>query len=263
MLGDVRERLLKRGEQVLGHLVGDRVDWSLEPQFRREAERLARRIDLGEDVDPQPSSAWCLQREDGAADLANGVVEVRRGMSDAFVDVVSRARRQHGLEVQTRRKQTLNDLVVEVSGDSLSIFQHRELLNALQEPRVVDRDARSRRERDRKVLILCTEFLGTLFLAEVEIPEDRVADANGDAEERSHARMVRGKTVRLGVRREIAQAKRLRIDDEESKDPVSLGEIPDGRIGLGVDADGDELTEAPVSADDAERPVSSPNEFAR
>jgi two-component system, NarL family, response regulator DevR len=152
---------------------------------------------------------------------------------------------------------------VEVPGDSLSIFQHRELFHALHESRVVDGDARCRRERYRKVLIRCTELLGTLFLAEVEIPEDGVADANGDAEERSHARMVRGEPVRLGVRREIAQAKRFRIDDEESKDAVPLGEIPDGGIGLGVDADSEELAQAPIVADDAERPVVSPNEFAR
>jgi hypothetical protein len=88
VLDDVRECLLKRGEEVLGHFVGDRVDWSLEPQFRREPERLARCIDLGEDVDPQPSFARGLQRENGGADLANGFVEVLCGMSDAFVDVV-------------------------------------------------------------------------------------------------------------------------------------------------------------------------------
>jgi hypothetical protein len=44
---------------------------------------------------------------------------------------------------------------------------------------------------------------------------------------------------------------------------VPFGETPDSRVPLGVDPDGDELAEAPVLADDAERAVVRSDERAR
>src|SRR5215204_5783821 len=98
MLDYVREGLLEHGEQLLGRLVGDDgVDWPVEAQLRDESERLARRIDLGEDVDSESLPSRRLQGEDRVADLADGLVEVRGGVGDSLVQVVAGARRQHGL----------------------------------------------------------------------------------------------------------------------------------------------------------------------
>ncbi len=67
--------------------------------------------------------------------------------------------------------------------------------------------------------------------------------------------MVRGEADGLVVGAEVAQPKRSRIDDEEAEDPVTLGQMTDGGIPLGIDARRDELAEVPVLADDAERSV--------
>src|SRR5205814_679589 len=86
-------------------------------------------------------------------------------------------------------------LVVEVAGDSLAIFQHGELLDALHETRVVDLDARRGRQCYRQVLVVLAEFFRALLLAEIQIPEHRVSNPNRDAEERTHRRMVRRSTI--------------------------------------------------------------------
>ena len=62
---------------------------------------------------------------------------------------------------------------------------------------------------------------------------------------------------------EIAEAQRPWIDDEETEDPVPLGQMTDGGIALGLDAHGDELAEVLVIADDAERAVLGRDQRAR
>jgi hypothetical protein len=142
VLGDVRKDLLKHGEHVLSHLVGDeRIDQTLEAQLRGEAERFARRIDLGKDVDAKASLARRLQCEDRVAKLADRLVELGGGVSDPVVQVILGRRRHHGLQLQPRRKEALDHLVVEVTGDAAPILEHRQLLHAFDKSRLVDRDA--------------------------------------------------------------------------------------------------------------------------
>ena len=62
---------------------------------------------------------------------------------------------------------------------------------------------------------------------------------------------------------EVAQAQRPWVDDEDSEDPVTLGQMTDGGIPLGIDARRDELAEVPVLADDAERSVVGRDQRAR
>ena len=75
--------------------------------------------------------------------------------------------------------------------------------------------------------------------------------------------MIRGEADGPVVGAEVAQAERSWIDDEEPEDPVTLGQVTDGRIPLGLDACGDELAQMLVFADDAERAVVGSDERAR
>jgi hypothetical protein len=113
------------------------------------------------------------------------------------------------------------------------------------------------------VLVHLRELVRTLLLAEIEVPENLVPDADGNTEKRMHGRMVRREPVRLRVRREVSQPQRPGVDDEEAEDPVTLGQVTDCGVGLAVDADRDELGQAPVIADHADRGVTSADELTR
>ena len=67
--------------------------------------------------------------------------------------------------------------------------------------------------------------------------------------------MVRWESERVRVRREIAEAEWLRVDDQATEDAMALGQRSDPGDGGGVEAGVDELGQPAVGADDAERSV--------
>ena len=131
------------------------------------------------------------------------------------------------------------------------------------EPRVLDRDPGRGCQCDREALVVLGELVGAPLVAEVQVAEHDISHTDRNAEERAHVGMVRREADGLVVGAEIAQAQRPWIDDQEAEDPVSLGQMADGGVALGLDAYGDELAEMPVFADDAERAVVGRDERAR
>src|SRR2546430_14510133 len=68
---------------MISSRLGDgRVDRAFEPKFGREPEYLARRIDVGEDVDAYAASRSSLEGEDRATDVADRLVDLFHGLRD-------------------------------------------------------------------------------------------------------------------------------------------------------------------------------------
>ena len=96
------------------------------------------------------------------------------------------------LQQHARGEKPLDDKVVQVASDAVTFFEQRHpflLGSSLVEP---DGDACGRCQGDDETLIAFGELRFTLFLGQVQVPEHVVGHANGDAEEATHRRVVRG-----------------------------------------------------------------------
>src|SRR5256886_5812715 len=177
--------------------------------------------------------------------------------------LLEKKKKQHRLERHPGREEALDDLVVEVAGNSLAVFEDGDLFRALHQPGVLDRNSVGGRQCDREALVFLAELAGVPLFAQVQVSEHGISHADGHAEERAHVWMVRGEADGLVVDAEIPQAQRTWVDDEEPEDPLTLGQVTDGGVTLWVDAHGDELAEMLVLADHAERAVVGPDQRAR
>ncbi len=134
----------------------------------------------------------------------------------------------------------------------------------LEQRRVVDRNAGGSCQHLHELLVDVSEHLGRLLVGEVEVAEDAVTHANGDAEEAVHRRMVRGEAHAGRVLADVGQAQRRGIHDQEPEDPESLGERSDASARLVLDADGDELRKAGTGVvEHAQRAVAGVDEGDR
>ena len=115
----------------------------------------------GEDLVAQAASRDTrrLEREDGRADLADGVVEVTDGGLDAGGEL--RRRQAHGaLQRQAGGEEALDDGVVEVGGDALAVLDEREVGEAGVQAGVVDGDGGRRGQGNGQPLVLLAELGG-------------------------------------------------------------------------------------------------------
>src|SRR5256886_11077123 len=107
---------------MISSRLGDgRVDRAFEPKFGREPEYLARRIDVGEDVDAYAAPRSSLEGKDRATDVADRLVDLFHGLRDVAPDLGA-SNRQRRLERHSRRGQSLEDLVVEPACDALPVL---------------------------------------------------------------------------------------------------------------------------------------------
>src|SRR5437588_12558104 len=115
---------------MIGSRLGDgRVDRAYEPKFGREPEHLARRIDVGEDVDAYATPRSSLEGEDRATDVADRLVDLFHGLRDVARDL-GPSNRQRRLQGHSRREQSLDDFVVELAGDALPVLAGGQVLEA-------------------------------------------------------------------------------------------------------------------------------------
>ena len=68
-----------------------------------------------------------LQREDGAADLSDRLVQVDDGLLDAL-DFVGRHSTQRTFERHAGREEALDHEIVQVARDAVAVAEHRKLL---------------------------------------------------------------------------------------------------------------------------------------
>jgi hypothetical protein len=119
-------------------------------------------------------------------------------------------------------------------------------------------------ERHHDLLVVVAELGGAQLLGQVQVAEDLVADAHGDAEEAVHRRMVRREPVRVGVFANVRKPDRVRIGDQEPQHAAAVRQVADLGVGRGVDAVGDEVDQlGAIGADHAQRAVSRAAQRAR
>jgi hypothetical protein len=184
-----------------------------------------------------------VQLEDGRAHLPHGLVEVVDGPVQPLDDRRGEVGPEDGLEAEAGGEQALDHPVVEVAGDALAVLEHHHLAHPLVEAGLLDGEAGGDGQGHGHLLVDVGEDLLALAVAQVEVAEDLVADADGHAEERRHRRVVRGEPEAVGMLAQVRQPDRLGVDDQQAQDAVALGQLADGPPPLLVDADGDELRE--------------------
>ena len=163
--------------------------------------------------------------------------------------------RRRVLELKAHAVEGLDDAVMQIHADAVSLLLHRHLLDLLVEAGILDRDRRLCRERAHRLLVIGAEFLGPLLLGQVEVPERRTAIEDRDPEKAPHRRMVRRKAHRARMRVKIAEAKGgvFLLKDTEQTEPVR--ERSDPSALLVADPGGDELLDESIRVEDAERGV--------
>ena len=129
------------------------------------------------------------------------------------------------------------------------------LLGLGEPPRVGDRRAGRRGQRDGQLLIFCAELPATVAFGEVKVAEDFLPDADRDTEEAGHRRMSRRETRRRRMSGQVSKPDRDRLAGQQAQDPPARGQVADPRDQLAVHADVHELLKSPVAAQDAERRV--------
>ena len=244
MLGDVGQRLARHRHQFGAELVADGgVDRAVEADDRFEAEAASGlRAQLDQLLAQRPAGeAQRVQLEDRRPHVAHRAVEVVDGGEQPTFDGGIGGEAHGRLQCEAGGEQSLDDRVVEVARNALTILDRRQLGDASVEACVLDGRAGGDSEADGELLVDVGERVLALLVAEVEVAEHGAADHHRHAEERSHRRMVRWETEARRVFAQIGEAQRLRIDDQQAEDPVALGEVADRRTGFLVDADRDEL----------------------
>jgi hypothetical protein len=128
--------------------------------------------------------------------------------------------------------------------------------------RVLDDEPGSARERLHEPLVLGGERATAVLLGEVQVAEDRAADAHRNPEERAHRRVVRREAVGTRVSTQVVEPQGSRLVDQEAQDAPAAGQVADLPVQRLVDAVGDEVVEVSVGADDTQCAVPSAGQLA-
>ena len=172
--GDVAQGLVDHTEEVAGRgrvgLLQEIANMQLDVDHRVVPELL----DHGNQAVDERRSAQQLrsQAEDEVPDVPDRQVQAVDRPLDPSLDLVGIVADQlrHVLERQPDRIDVLDDPVVEVLADPLALVDHREPLDLLVEPRVLDRDPGMDGEGLDERLILRGELVGTGLVREVQVP---------------------------------------------------------------------------------------------
>lgn len=130
---------------------------------------------------------------------------------------------------------------MEVPSDALTVFVQGQVGDALVEAGVLDRDSGCDGEARDQLLVELGELRPCGLLGEVEVPEHLTTDEDRHPEERGHVGVVGWEPRRFRVSRQVGQAQRSRVDDEDAEDAVTFGQVADLAVGLVVDAHRQEL----------------------
>ena len=164
MAGHVRQSLPDRRQQVRGDRFGhQRVDGTVEDDPWFEPQHRGRF--LHQRSHPVANAVTAVggrrQPEDGRTDVLDRDVEIVNGLFDPFhhPDVVAN-QPGRALERQPGREQPLDDGVVEIAGDALTVVDQRQRLHRHVQPGVVDGHRRGAGQPDGEFLVELTELGG-------------------------------------------------------------------------------------------------------
>ena len=126
----------------------------------------------------------------------------------------------------------------------------------LVQARVLDRDRGLRREQGHELLVLVRELLVPLLLRQVQVPVGDTAQQDRHAEERPHRRMAGREAHRARILRQVPEAERHCVPDQDAEDALTVGLLADGRAQLGADPGGQKAFEPGAGGvDHAERRI--------
>ncbi len=153
--GRVGQRLAQRGERLLGRLGPDAgAEAGAEPQRRGEAEHVGHLLDQGDDVAAQVRPGRGvpgLQREDGGADVLDGLVHRVDRVGDPAGHLRPGDHRHGALQRHAGGVQPLDDQVVQVTRDPVAVLVQRQPLGLGPARGQLERDARLGGERGHDV----------------------------------------------------------------------------------------------------------------
>ncbi|EFL07517.1 predicted protein [Streptomyces sp. AA4] len=132
----------------------------------------------------------------------------------------------------------------------------------LVQPRVLDRAARRRGERQRQLLVLLAEP-APRGVGEIEVAEHLAAHPDRDAQEARHRRMPLGEPGRAGIVLQPVQPHRARVLDDRAEQALALGQPADPLDRLRVRPGVHEFRQPPVRPDHAQRRVPRFDQLAR
>ena len=120
------------------------------------------------------------------------------------------------------------------------------------------------REQGDDLLVFGGELLPSCLLRQVEVAERPAAKQYRDAEECVHLGVVCGEADRTRICRQVRQAERFCVSDEDAEDAAPARQLADCRMRLGVDADRHKALEPFVRlVDYAERRVAGARQRRR
>ena len=174
------------------------------------------------------------------------------------------------LQRQPGGEQSLDDVVVEVTGDPFAFFEQPGGAGLFVQAGVLDRQAGGGGQSDRELLIDVGEHLAVGLVRQVQVAVDDAAQPDRHPEERRHRRVAgrEPEAVRMGV--EVGQPQRFRVQDQQPEDAVPLGASADAGRLLLAEPDRDELRQtgtptrpAPPTPRTWRRPARQPTSVMR
>ena len=113
------------------------------------------------------------------------------------------------LEREPDREELLDDRVVQIHRDALTVLEQHEVPHPRVQPRVLDRDAGRDSERHDELLVDVAERVVRALVGQVQVPEDLTADRDGHPEERPHRWVIRGEAEAVGMLAKVGKSDRV------------------------------------------------------
>ena len=159
VLAGVGQTFAHDGQNVVAHRLGHGVvDGTLEAHLGPASEISRHLVGETHDCLTQPArQSRVPQLEDGRADLGDGVVEVVDGLGDPFDDQVPLGQARRALKTHADGVDALDDPVVQIAGDAVTVVEHAHDADAVVQPGVLDGDAGGEREGFGKGFVLVAE----------------------------------------------------------------------------------------------------------
>ena len=150
---------------------------------------------------------------------------------------------------------------MEVSGDALAVLDYRQPAQSTLETGGVDRSSGDDGEPLDGFLVFGRE--AALFVGEVEVAEDLGAEPYRDPEKRVHVGMVLREAGEIRMARDVIEPHRLAVPGDRAEEAPACGRRTDGLGDVAVEPDVDELLEASLIVEHAERSVWSARKVHR
>ena len=181
----------------------------------------------------RPAQELRPEAEDEVPDVPDREVEAVDRPLDASLDLVRVVAHELGdvLEREADGIDVLDDAVVEVLADALALVDDGQPLDLLVQAGVLDRDPGVDRERLDQALIGLGELRGARLVGQVQVADRAAFHGDRHAKEAVHRRVVRREPVSPRIDRDVGDAERAVLLDDQAEEPVAARERRRSRPG--------------------------------